>query len=216
MSRRFIPPSVATFLDGPLSDTARSIAAARDESYAEGLANGRREGHAAGLREGISQSQEARALEMANLENDFAKQHAVGCVLAAFEKLLAAQDTTRHTLERETLDVMIAALRALFPLLLARAQGAEIAALVCEALSEHRSERVSLRASPDTIGLVKAAGPGELDTSRLTLLPDPDMAPGSAVATWTGAGLSFDPAALLEQVTGVLSRISAHDKETVA
>ena len=81
-----------------------------------------------------------------------------------------------------------------------------------QALSERGVEGVTLRSHPETIASVKKQGLSE--TNSLTLLSDPGMPPGEAVATWSGGGLGFDPAALFEQVAGILCPDSQH-KEAI-
>ena len=102
----------------------------------------------------------------------------------------------------------------LFPVLLAQTAGQEIAALIGDALAERGIERLTLCADLETISSVKDQGLTESDT--LTLLPDPAMKPGAAVATWSGGGLGFDPAALLEQVVGILCPHSQLEEATSA
>jgi hypothetical protein len=86
--------------------------------------------------------------------------------------------------------------------LLARTVGEEIAVLIAAAVSERGTDRLTLRCHSQTLAAVKAQGLAESEV--LMLLPDDGMAPGTAVATWAGGGLSFDPTALLEQVVGLL------------
>jgi flagellar biosynthesis/type III secretory pathway protein FliH len=203
MSRRFIPPTVGGILrDGPRSEEAFDLARVREEAYAEGLRVGRHEGHAIGLRQGEERAAEIYQVELQRLCAEYAKQHGIEVVLAALRDLLAAHEQTRREVEDEARAAISSALRVLFPVLLAQTAGQEIAGLIGDALCERGIEALTVRADPETIASIRDQGLTEADT--LTLLPDPAMKPGTAVATWSAGGLSFDPAALLEQVAGIL------------
>jgi flagellar biosynthesis/type III secretory pathway protein FliH len=212
MSRRFIPPAVDVLLDGPRADAACETARVKEEGFAEGLRIGRHEGHAIGLRQGEEQAGKIHQAELDKLRAAYAKQHTIEIVLAALQALLAEREQTRREVEEATRKVVSSALRTLFPVLLAKAAGQEIAAIVGDALSERGIDGVTLRCDPETIVSVTHQGLAEADT--LTLHSDPEMKPGTAVATWSGGGLSFDPAALLEQVVGILSPNSQLEEAT--
>jgi flagellar biosynthesis/type III secretory pathway protein FliH len=212
MNRRFIPPAIEVLLDASRSDAAFEVARAREEGYAEGLRIGRHEGHLAGLRHGEERAGETYRAELSKLREAYFEQHSIEVVRSAFQELLAAREEARRDLEAATRVAIVGALRTLFPTLLAQAAGQEIAALVTEALSERGVEGVTLRSHPETIASVKKQGLS--GTSSLTLLSDPGMPPGEAVATWSGGGLGFDPAALFEQVAGILCPDSQH-KEAI-
>lgn len=214
MNRRFIPPAVDTLCEGPQSEAAYEAARAREEGYAEGLRIGRHEGHAVGLRQGEQQAAQAHQAELEKLRGAYARQHTIEILLTALQELLAAREETRRELEAAARAAISSALRVLFPVLLAQAAGQEIAALIGDALAERGIERLTLCADQETIASVKDQGLTEGDT--LTLLPDPAMKPGTAVATWSGGGLSFDPAALLEQVAAILCPHSQLEEATPA
>ncbi len=212
MNRRFIPPAIEVLLDASRSDAAFEVARAREEGYAEGLRIGRHEGHLAGLRQGEERAGETYRTELGKLREAYSQQHSIEVVRSALQELLAAREEARHDLEAAARMAIVAALRTLFPTLLAQAAGQEIAALVTEAMSERGVEAVTLRAHPDTIASVKKQGLAE--TASLALRSDSGMPPGEAVATWSGGGLNFDPAALFEQVAGILRPDPQH-KEAI-
>jgi flagellar biosynthesis/type III secretory pathway protein FliH len=202
VNRRFIPPAVDALREGPQAEAAFEAARAREEGYAEGLRIGRHEGHAVGLRHGEQQAAQAHQVELEKFRSAYARQHTIEILLAALQELRAGREDMRRELEAAARATISSALRVLFPVLLAQTAGQEIAALVADALAERGIERLTLRSDEVTIASVKDQGLTEGDT--LTLLLDPAMKPGTAVATWSGGGLSFDPAALLEQVAAIL------------
>jgi flagellar biosynthesis/type III secretory pathway protein FliH len=214
MIRRFIPPAVNAFVDEARSDTDSEWARGREGGLAEGLTIGRSEGYAAGLREGKDRADERHQSELARLRSAFAKQHSIDAVVTAIEQLLAAQGETRRGLEDAARAAITSGLRTLFPVLMAQAVGAEIAALIAETVCEHGAEALTLRCHPETLGLVEAQG--HLEFEALIVQPDDRMAPGTAVATWSGGGLSFDPAALLAQVVEILSPNKLPEEATPA
>jgi hypothetical protein len=49
----------------------------------------------------------------------------------------------------------------------------------------------------------------------IALTPDSSLDPGAAELSWSGGGLSFDPAALLERITTLLSPAHHDNKDTL-
>ena len=176
MSRRFIPPAVAAFGDGPDADMARGVAQARDDGFAEGRAFGQREGHAAGQREGEDAARTAHEAELAALHERFAKHQSVLAVTDALEQVLAARFNDLRAVEDNTRIALSAVLQALFPTLLRHSAGQEIAALLAEALTERATETLALRAHPATLQAVAEQGFPGRHAAQLTMQPDPAMA----------------------------------------
>jgi flagellar biosynthesis/type III secretory pathway protein FliH len=216
MIRRFVPPAVASFASGTLSDAARALAAAREDSFLEGQKAGRQDGHATGLREGKAQARAANEAEMASLRAEFARHHTIHTVAEALQRLADMRESTRQDLETQARFMIESALRALFPLLLTRTAGAEILALIAEPLAERGNEGITLRAHPETVAAVHAQGITDLEPALLTLIADPALAPGAVAATWGSGGMTFDPAVMLEQVADILSSKRNDDKELIA
>jgi flagellar biosynthesis/type III secretory pathway protein FliH len=214
VSRRFIPPAVEVLREGPQAEAAYEASRAREEGYTEGLRIGRHEGHAVGVRHGEQQAAQAHQAELEKFRSAYARQHTIEILLAALEELQAGREEMKRELEAEARAAINSALRALFPVLLAHATGQEIAALIGDAIAERGTERLTLCGNQETIASVKEQGLAESDT--LTLLSDPAMKPGTAVATWSGGGLLFDPAALLEHVSAVLCPNSQLEEVTPA
>ncbi|MXP65591.1 hypothetical protein E0493_19775 [Roseomonas sp. M0104] len=201
------PPLLALVADEDGSAAARlraeerirasAMEAGRQRGLEEGLARGRAEGQA----EGHAAAEQALRAELAQRGRQGAAAAAV-----ALEKLLADHAEERRRLDAELRATVVAALEALFPVLLARAAGGEVAALLAAALAEREAEAITLRAHPGTLAAAQAEGfPGEpQDAGRLRLLPDNTMPPGQAEAAWAGGGLVYDPAALRAQVLAIL------------
>ncbi len=205
MIRRFVPPAVAAFGEGPDAELAQTLAQARDDGFAEGRQLGQREGHAAGLREGEDAATAAHQIELAALQERFAKHRATLAVTTALEQVLDARLADRQTLEDATRIGIVAVLRMLFPTLLEQTAGPEIAALLTEALTERAPETLTLRAHPDTLRAVVEQGlPGD-HAAQLTMQADAALPFGTAEIAWTGGGLSFDPTALHTRVVNILA-----------
>jgi len=208
MSHRFIPPAVAMFAGGTDAAVAASVARAREEGFMEGRLHGLQEGHAAGRLEGETQARESLQAELVALRSEYAKLDQQNLVSAALDRVLAARAADLAALDLATRTAITAALRILFPVLLARAQGMELEVLLREALTEHPDETLRLRAHPDTLAAMTGEAPAGLpDTARVTLLADPSLVTGAAEIAWTGGGLTFDPANLLEQVVASLGAV---------
>ncbi len=205
MSRRFVPPAIAAFGDGPDADLARTVAQARDEGFAEGRDSGFQAGHAAGIQDGEAAAAAAYQAELAALQEKFAKQQATLAVTDSLDRLLAARAEDRAILESGSRTAAVAALRVLFPTLLERAAGSEITALLNEALSERAPEALALRANPATVRSIATHDLPADYANRLTLQDDPAMPIGAADIVWCGGGVTFDPAALHERVLRILA-----------
>lgn len=204
MSRRFIPPVVEVFGDGPLAEEAREALRVREDGYAEGYRVGRDEGHAEGQREGARLAALAHEAELAALQARFSEQQSIHAVTDALERVLAARSSDMQSLNDGARAVVLAGLKALFPVLLASATGPELAALITDALTERHPESLTVRAHPDTLAHLASVLDSAAAAGRLTLRADPAIGPGAADIAWTHGGLSFDPTALLERVAAVL------------
>ncbi|HEX2940348.1 MAG TPA: hypothetical protein VHO91_04815 [Rhodopila sp.] len=203
ISRRFIPPAIDALREGPRYEAACERAQAREDGFTEGLRAGREEGYAAGVRQGEEQATAAYQIELSKLHAEYARQHTIEVILGALQQLLHSREETRLALEAAARAVIQSALRSLFPVLLASAAGQEIAALIEETVRERGTIGVTVRAHPDTIASVRDQGLADSET--LTLLPDASVAPGTAIATWSGGGLSFEPGQHLQQIDALLS-----------
>jgi len=204
MSNRFRPPPLALFYASPDADHARALAAARDQGFAEGHAQGLVDGHGSGLAEGIAETRTAVQAELEALREICAKREAEGAVADALRRLLAGREADIAALEGAVRELAAVALRTLFPTLLDAAAGTEIARLLADTLADRAPEALTLRAHPGTLVAVAAETTGRHD-ERIVLAPDPGMPPGTADVTWTGGGLTFDPAALLLRITTALA-----------
>jgi hypothetical protein len=216
MSRRFIPPSVEALGDGPGGDAARALTAARDAGFAEGCELGLREGHAAGFQAGEAAAQQVCQAAMAELRAEFARRDSGMRVAESLRELLAARDEDQRTLEATARAALAAALGTVFPTLLGLVAGREIAALLADTLAERTTDTLTLRAHPATIAAVQAEGLAAVDAERLTMVPDPTCAPGVAGLAWSGGGMHFDPAALLDRVTAILRPCPATSENLLA
>ncbi len=202
MNRRFVPPAIAAFR--PQADAPCDLGLARDEGFAEGHERGLRDGHAAGLLDGQARAQEAQGPELARLRADLAKQQCIAEVAAALQNVAANRSEDYRSLDQAARVAIVSALRVLFPVLLARSAGQELAALLTETLAARTADALLLRAHPDTLAAIKGEALPVHDATRLQLLADPALAPGAAMVNWAGGGLAFDPADLLERVVEVL------------
>ncbi len=209
MSRRFIPPAVAAFGGGADAALAEAVARAREEGFTEGRLHGLQDGHAAGRREGEMQTRELLQAELAALRGEYAKLDQQILVSTALDRVLSARAADLAALDLATRAAIAAALRTLFPVLLARSAGMEVEALLREALTERPDETLRLRAHPDTLeAIADETGGRQEEPARLTLVADASLAPGAAEIAWTGGGLTFDPAGLLEHVVAMLGAAS--------
>ncbi len=207
MIRRFVPPAVAAFGDGPDAELAQTLAQARDDGFAEGRELGQREGHAAGLLEGEAAASATHQIELAALHERFAKHQATLAMATALEQVLDARSADQRTLENATRIGIVAVLRMLFPTLLEQAAGQEIAALLTETLTERAPETLTLRAHPDTLRAVVEQSLPDDHAAQLTMQADAALPFGAAEIAWMGGGLTFDPTALHARVVNILAPI---------
>ncbi|MCQ4159914.1 hypothetical protein NON00_08225 [Roseomonas sp. GC11] len=212
MVRPYHPPSLAALLADEDGSTAARLAneeriraialeTGRQRGLEEGLARGRAEGQAAG-----------RAEAQREAEAEMARRGEKGAALAAsaLEKLLARRAEDRRLLETDLRAAMVAALQAVFPALLARAAGGEVAALLAEALTERAADTITLRAHPAVLAVMQTDGfPGQEQPGRVRLLPDDTLPEGQAEAAWADGGLIYDPAALMARVLATLGAPAA-------
>jgi len=209
MIRPFVPPSVAALRPIIVMQSDDELVGAPDAKFAEGHACGLLEGRLAGQREGEARARDELQAELVALREKLATKEATNTVALALDRLLAARAETDRALQATARDVLVSALRTLFPALLARAAGAEVAAIVREAIAVRAPEPLSLRAHPDTLACLA----GEA-FEGLALAPDNTLNLGAAELTWSGGGLTFDPATLLERVEAVLCPAPADTQET--
>jgi len=207
MLRPFQPPSLLVLAaeeDGSAAERLRSeerirataMEAGRRLGLEEGLARGRSEGHAEGR---------AEAERVLRAEMEQRSRQGAAAAAAALEALLTRRAEDRRLLDTELRATVVAVLETLFPVLLARAAGGEVVALLAAALTERAADTITLRAHPETLAAAQAEGfPDEPQASRLRLLPDDTMPQGQAEAAWSNGGLVYDPAALRAQVMAIL------------
>jgi flagellar biosynthesis/type III secretory pathway protein FliH len=207
LSRPFHPPALTALVaDEDGSAAARLRAEERIRSSA--LEAGRLRGLEEGLAQGRAEGREAGRAEAAReAEAELARRglHGAAAVAAALERLLQQRAEDRRLLDADLRAALVAALEAVFPALLARAAGGEVAALLAEALTERAADTITLRAHPATLAAAQKDGLPGLDApARLRLLPDPGLPEGQAEAGWADGGLLYDPAALMARVLAVL------------
>ncbi|MDJ0390352.1 hypothetical protein QMO56_19755 [Roseomonas sp. E05] len=219
MLRPFQPPSLLALVaeeDGSAAARLRAeerirataLEAGRQRGLEEGLERGRAEGQAAGRAEA------ERALQAEMTQRS---RQGAAAAAAALEALLARRAEDRRLLDTDQRAAVVAVLEALFPVLLARAAGGEVVALLAAALTERAADTITLRAHPDTLAAAQAEGfPGEPHAERIRLLPDDTMPPGQAEAAWTDGGLVYDPAALRAQVLAILGASASIQTDAAA
>ncbi|MBO1076056.1 hypothetical protein [Roseomonas marmotae] len=207
MARPYLPPSLGALLAGEDGSAARL----REEERLRAAAfeAGRRRGHEEGLAQGRGEgAAQAEAAAAARLEDELSRRAAQGAQLAAqaLERLLAERAEERRVMDGEARAAVVAALEAVFPQLLARAAGAEVAAMLAEAVSMRGEDVILLTAHPETLAALQRDGfpPTGDAPSRLRLLPEPAMPPGSAEASWVSGGLVYRPDVLAAQAIAIL------------
>jgi hypothetical protein len=205
--RRFVPPPIQAFDSSPWCEEPDTIGPVRDPVYASGYDAGLRAGRVAGFADGEAQARFAAASEMARLNAILDEQRACDSVAAGLNDLLASRQADRQQMRQEARSAIAAALDILFPTLMAQTVGAEIVALIDQALSARTAEAITIRASAETIAAIRFCGLSEQSSARVTLVPDPDQTFGAADIAWTGGGLTFDHAALLKTVTEAVSPV---------
>jgi len=202
-TRRFVPPTVNSFMPDAEREVAAAVEAARANGLAEGQARGWSEGRESGLREGETKARGELQQRIAALELDLTAARGTHAVGESLARLLASRDADRAAMEAECRSAIAAALRVLFPALLARGFGEEVAGLVTEALSLRQAERIVARAHPQTAAasllrdLAAAAG------DRLVLDWDEAMSVASVDIAWADGGLVADWDALLARILEV-------------
>jgi hypothetical protein len=200
MMRRFIPPPIQAFDLSAGAGEQDVLGPVRDAAHEVGYEAGHREGRIAGLAEGEARALAVSGPEVARLQSLLDEQTACNSVAHALAQLLAARDADRRKLEMETRQAIAAALDVLFTSLMSLTIGAEIVALVEEALTARAPEEITVRASAETIAAVAARGIPDGGSTRVTLLPTADQPYGAVDIIWSGGGLTFDPTALLRKV----------------
>jgi flagellar biosynthesis/type III secretory pathway protein FliH len=207
MRRPYQPPSLLTLISGEDGSSAARLLAEeriRNTALAAGRQQGFEEGQRQGREEGIAV---ARAEAERNLQVELAQRAQQGAAAAssALKALLAQRQADRAALDVDLRLTLRAALNTLFPVLMARAMGEEVTALLTTALTERQSDVLTLRAHPDTLAAAQTDGfARDVAPGQLRLLPDPTMLPGQAEAAWADGGLVYDPAALKAQVLAIL------------
>jgi flagellar assembly protein FliH len=217
MMRPFLPPSLEALsgADGMVAARIAAEAQLRDAAFADGHARGLAEGLTRGRLEGVATG---RLEGQAEAEAGFAEQRRHGAMAAeqALVDLATARSEDRAALDREVRTALAAVLTLVVPALLEREAGANLLALLAEAMTQRTADRIVVRAHPDTLALLEpggfpAAGPlpglaaGEAE--RLLLEPDPAMPPGAATAAWTGGGLLIDPRTMAARALAILGPI---------
>jgi flagellar biosynthesis/type III secretory pathway protein FliH len=207
-TRPYLPPSLGALLageDGSAAARVQEEERMRAAAFEAGRRRGLEEGLAQGRAEGAAQAQAQAARAM---EAEVASRSRQGATLAAetLEHLLAARATDRRALDTDARAAMVAALQAVLPTLLARSAGAEVAAMLAEAMTERGEDVILLSAHPDTLAAMAREGfpPAQEAPSRLRLLPEPAMPPGAAEASWVSGGLVYQPDALLARALAIL------------
>ena len=201
MNRRFVPPPAAAFGQGAEAEQAQGLVRVRDEAYADGHAAGLTAGLEAGRQEGMAAAREECEAALAAARAEAARRDTETDLAAALERLDAAHAANLAALEAGMRLTLAAALRTLFPMLMAHAGGAELHRLIADTLAERAPETLMLRARPDTIAALTAL-PGWAGLApRLTPRADDGLAPGAIEIAWSGGGLAYDPQALIECVS---------------
>jgi hypothetical protein len=204
MIRPFIPPAITALrpfmlMTGGVVDTVDDPGPAGEPPFEQAAGVSLGKAGFAGQREGEARAREAFDIDRAILQEKLAKLEAQESITTALDRLLASRDTAERALEHAARSVLVSALRRLFPVLLASAAGAELTALIGEALAIRAPGTLGVRAHPGTLAGLAGAAP-----AGITLTPDPSLAPGAAEMSWSGGGLSFDPAGLLERMATLL------------
>lgn len=207
MARPFHPPALHALLADEDGTTAARLAAeeriraqaheaGRQRGFEEGFTRGRGEGEASGHARAEQEFQAALAVHA---------QKGAAAAAVALETLLRQRAEERRVLDTDLRATLVAALGAVFPALLARAAGGEVAALLATALTERGTDSITLHAHPATLAAARQEGfPHGQMPDRVRLLPDETMPQGKAEARWANGGLLYDPAALMAQVLAIL------------
>ncbi len=203
--RPFIPPTLRSFELPATADPVDQHAPVRAEAYTDGYNAGLHDGHAAGMAEGQALVRASADAELARMRGLLDEQGARQAVAAALARLTGQRDSDLAAMAEAARTAMAEALQQVFPVFLRSAMGAEVATLVTEAAAARAPEQLTLRAAQATLDAVLAQDLPEAQRARITLVAVPDRPPGWAEIAWTGGGLTFDPDALLWQVSDILS-----------
>jgi len=212
--RRFMPPSIRSFDSQSSGGSAALLAPIREAAFRDGYSEGQRVGHAAGVTDGAAQARAEMEETIAILRAALDQQSASDNVGIAVTQLLDMRNADILLIESRIRAALAAAVDILFPSLMAHTIGPDLARLVGDALTDRSPDTLTIRASGETIGCLAATGAAELDATRLTYVPNEDQPFGAVEVTWAGGGLTFDPIALLHDVTEAISPITLRkDKE---
>lgn len=176
-----------------------------DEAYERGMAIGRQAG-------------EIDALE--RIEHRVAD--AVEQIGRGLKDVSQAQAGMRETVEREAVELAMLALRKLFPLLMERAEAAELEAVFTEAFEQAIEEpRILVRAPPSLLDALDqrirdvAARAGF--EGKLSLVADPRMAETACRVEWSEGGVERDPEKSIRAIEAAMLRgIAEYDRRTGA
>ncbi|MFC3126156.1 hypothetical protein ACFOD4_13895 [Pseudoroseomonas globiformis] len=215
MMRPYQPPSLLALISDEDGTTASRMLAEeriRSAAFAAGRQQGLEEGLRLGREEGlvVARGEAERDLQAELLKRG--QQGAAACA-AALQALLSRRDEDRRALDAALRAALGAALQAVFPVLMSRAVGSEVAALAVAALTERGEDMLTLHAHPDT--LAAARTDGLVMPERLRLRPDPALPIGQAELAWGEGGLLYDPAALQAQVLALLGAPAAPASTTI-
>ncbi len=195
--RRFVPPPIKALDPSPVATGLETLAGGDPPEM----------GYAEGIVEGEARARAAAEHEMARLRAALDEKNCHDGVAGSLAQLLAARDADREAMERLMRGALTAALNALFPSLITHAAAGEIRALIEQAVSERAEDKITIRASAETIATVKSRGLPEGVDGRVTFVPAAKHPYGAADIAWTGGGMTFDPADLLRKVNDALSPI---------
>jgi len=203
--RPFIPPTLRSFEPPVAAEAVDQHAPVRAEAYTDGYNAGLHDGHAAGMAEGQAQVRASADAELARMRTLLDEQAARQAVAGALEQLIGQRDSDLLAMAAATRTAMADALQQVFPVFLRSAMGAEVANLVVDAVAARSQEQLTLRSAQATLDAVRAQGLPEAQLAKVTMVAVPNRPPGWAEIAWTGGGLTFDPDALLWQVSDILS-----------
>ena len=216
MIRRFVPPPIEALRPCAVPGEIDALGAMRQAGYQEGFAAGQRSGHAEGFAEAEARTRAEWAKDTTEWRIKLDELTACNTISHGLAQLLAARSADYLTLARQTREAIGAALDLLFPALMAHAIGAEVLALIEQALTDRAPEEITVRASAETIAATSAQGIPSASSMRLRLRPTPDYPPYKADISWTGGGLLYEPEILLRKVTDVLMNTTLRKDETDA
>lgn len=210
--RPFVPPSV--FTPGFGGANGNGIAA---RAEASGWARGREEGFAEGLTAGRAEGDAAARAELepqlAELERKLSLRDAEAGLADTLRDVLAARNADRLEVDAACRAAMLAALRLIFPALLDKAPGQEIAALLQDSLVERPADTLVVRAQAQTLDRLREAlpslPPGQAERVRLNA--DPAHPAHAAEIRWQSGGVTYDPSVLLGRIAAALGGAAMPD-----